>query len=226
MVTVLSSMVLQVRYSMTVNFRGDLMLPMEQDREISKDHPFLICVLTGPQKWRKCSKQFLGDWYFKKEQQSLKRRRLWTQVMRMIWRFLMGLKMVYRKQQIFYPIMPHTQASRLIVERQRPWLSRNKRHNTPIPKRARLIHVRVEQVSHFTYLGAGIENVATFKSFVTDCGGSDMWQGCHQNACPKNYCCGSQHTEKDPEADLASHGLTVSRKTTTLLPDATLMSKK
>ena len=27
-----------------VNFRGGLMLPMEQDREISKDHPFLMCL--------------------------------------------------------------------------------------------------------------------------------------------------------------------------------------
>ena len=39
----------------------------------------------------------------------LEERHLLTQIMR-IWRFSIGLKMVYRKQQIFYPIMPYTQA--------------------------------------------------------------------------------------------------------------------
>ena len=73
---------------------------------------------------------------------------------------------------------------------------------------------------------AGIENVAHLSSLVTDCGGLDIWQGCHQNACPKNYCSGNRRTEKDPKADLASCGLTVPRKPITLLPDVTPMSKQ
>ena len=72
---------------------------------------------------------------------------------------------------------------------------------------------------------AGIENVATFIS----CNRLRLFGHVARmpsERSPKNYCCGSRHTEKDSETDLANRGLTVSRKTTTLLPDATPTSKK
>ena len=62
-------------------------------------------------------------------------------------------------------------------------------------------------------------------SLVTDYGALDMWQICHQNACPKDCCDGNRRTGKDPEADLASLGLIVSKKTSTMLPNVTPMSK-
>ena len=71
-------------------------------------------------------------------------------------------------------------------------------------------------------------------SLVTDCGGLDMWphvlamwQGIRitSERLPKIYSSGSRRTEKDPETELASLGLIVSRKITTLLLDVTPMSK-
>ena len=75
---------------------------------------------------------------------------------------------------------------------------------------------------------AGIENVAIVISrnrlrwF-----GMWPWHGIRISSerLPKNYSSGSRRTEKDPETDLASLGLIVSKKITTLLLDGTPMSK-
>ena len=75
---------------------------------------------------------------------------------------------------------------------------------------------------------AGIENVATVISRNRlQWFGHVAWQGIRISSerLPKNYSSGSRRTEKDPETDLASLGLIVSRKITTLLPDVTSMSK-
>ena len=101
--------------------------------------------------------------------------------------------------------------------------------STPIHQTKSLVGTYTgPEINEIVLQRAGIENVATVISrnrlrwF-----GHVAWQGIRISSerSPKNYSNGSRRTEKDPETNLASLGLIVSRKITTLLLDVTPMSK-